>query len=60
MPYLTSSCIYHVVYDDGTMNITFTSGNTYTLTSVPEHHYQGLITAASPGEYFNTHLKGKY
>ena len=60
MPYLTSSCIDRVVYDNGTMKITFTSNNTYTLHGVPEHHYRGLITAASPGSYFNTHLKGKY
>jgi hypothetical protein len=62
MPYLTSSCIDRVVYDNDTriMKITFTSGADYTLRGVPEHHYRGLITAHSPGAYFNTHLKGKY
>ena len=47
-------------YSFGTMYLTFRSGRTYTLHGVPEHHYYGLLSASSPGRYFNAHLKGRY
>lgn len=59
---LNSSCLSGVDYDPVTrrMEIHFQSGRYYTLTGVPEHHFHGLVTASSPGAYFNTHLKGRY
>lgn len=60
MPSLNSSCIAWVEYYAGTMQIRFRNGRTYTLHGVPEHHYLGLLSASSPGWYFNTYLKGRY
>jgi hypothetical protein len=60
MPTLNSSCLTWVEYDSGTMYLRFRSGRSYTLRGVPEHHYHGLLNAASPGRYFNYYLKGRY
>jgi hypothetical protein len=62
MPALNSSALASAEYDPWTHTlwITFRSGRTYTLHGVPEHHYRGLLHAASPGAYFNRHLRGRY
>lgn len=62
MPSLNSSAISWVDYDppSRTLEITFRSGQTYTLSGVPEYHYIGLLKAASAGRYFNEHLRGNY
>jgi hypothetical protein len=62
MPALNSSAIAWVDYDplSCTLTITFQSGRTYTLCGVPEYHFYGLLTAASPGSYFNIYLRGNY
>lgn len=62
MPGIVSSAISWVEYDPATgdLEITFDSGRTYTLRGVPAYHYTGLLYAASPGAYFNFHLRGKY
>lgn len=60
MPSLNSSFLAWVEYNAGTMHLTFRNGRVYVLRGVPEFHYQGLLAAASPGSYFNRHLKGRY
>ena len=60
MPALYSSVLSWVEYHLGTMHLTFHSGRSYTLHGVPERHYHGLLTADSPGAYFNTYLRGRY
>jgi len=55
-----SSCIRSVGYESGRLSITFHSGNTYTYNGVPESLYIGLITASSPGEYYNLNIRGRY
>lgn len=59
---LSSSAIESVGYNaaTGTMEVTFVHGRTYTLTGVPEYHFEGICNAASPGGYWNEHLKGNY
>lgn len=42
------------------MYLSFRNGRSYTLRSVPEHHYYGLLNASSAGCYFNIYLKGRY
>ena len=42
------------------MHLTFRNGRSYTLHRVPETHCHGLLTAESPGAYFNACLKGRY
>jgi len=62
MPYLNSSAIRAVDYDPytGTLDIQFASRRTYTYHGVPEYIYYGLISADSAGEFYNTHIKGRY
>ena len=62
MPAINSSVLAWADYDldSHTLWLTFRSGRTYTLRGVPAHHHTGLIHAGSPGNYFNTHLKGRY
>jgi hypothetical protein len=62
MPILNSSCLALVEYDydSGTMYLRFRNGRGYTLRSVPERHYYGLLNISSPGWYFNAYLKGRY
>ncbi|HVX35890.1 MAG TPA: KTSC domain-containing protein [Hyphomicrobium sp.] len=43
-----------------TLDVTFTTGRSYTYFDVPEWKYDGLITASSAGEYFNTHIRDQH
>lgn len=59
---LTSTTLISCRYDKSsqTLDLTFTSGRTYTLNDVPPDQFLGLVHANSPGQYFNANLKGKY
>jgi hypothetical protein len=57
---VNSSAISAVGYDGSTLFVEFHSGRAYTLHGVPEHHYQGLLTASSAGWYFTFYLRGQY
>lgn len=59
---LRSTSIDRVGYDSDTqeLEVRFVNGQSYTLTGVPPDIANGLITADSPGRYFNQHLKGQY
>jgi KTSC domain len=43
-------------YDDDTseLSVTFNNGRTYTYEDVAKYIYDGLISAESPGKYFNS------
>lgn len=62
MPTLDSSCLSYVQYDpvSKTMELTFVSGRSYTLTGVPADLYLGLLKTSSPGWFFNAYLKGRF
>lgn len=60
MTIVNSSCIHSVGYEAGTLYITFRSGNTYPYHGVPEYHYLRLVEATSPGDYYNTYIRGQY
>ncbi|MFT8276134.1 KTSC domain-containing protein [Kerstersia gyiorum] len=57
-----SSAISAVGYDKNTgrLTIRFTSGGTYTYCGVPQHVYEGLISAASVGTYFDRVIRDRY
>jgi hypothetical protein len=57
-----SSCMRAVGYDPTTrrMKITFTEGKTYDFCGVPEHIFNGLLSASSKGTYYNTHIRDRY
>lgn len=46
--------------DVGTLDVTFTSGRTYTHENVPQKVFEGLRDAQSPGSYYNNEIKGVY
>jgi hypothetical protein len=59
---LNSSALRAVDYDPFSrdMQIWFASGGPYTFRGVPPSIYQGLISAGSPGTYYNNHIRGRY
>jgi KTSC domain len=58
----SSAALASASYDDETqtLSVTFTSGQTYALRSVPPEIAQGLFDAPSPGSYWHSVLKGNY
>jgi hypothetical protein len=59
---LNSSATSSAGYDDETqtMDVTFTSGQTYTLQGVPANVFEEFVSSPSPGSYWHRSLKGRY
>lgn len=59
---LSSTALASASYDDESqeLEITFTSGRSYTFQSVPADIYEGLVASPSPGSYYNQNIKGIY
>lgn len=59
---LSSSNLAGCEYDPDTrvLRIRFKSGRTYNYANVPQDVYEGLLSAPSPGQYFNSAIKGVY
>jgi hypothetical protein len=63
MPYLNSSAISRVEYDAGSRRMTIwfkQGGQGYDFCGVPEHVYQGLISASSAGTYYDQNIRDRY
>lgn len=63
MPYLNSSAIARVEYDalSARMQIWFRGGShAYNYYGVPSGVYQGLISAASAGQFYDHYIKDHY
>jgi hypothetical protein len=62
MIYLNSSAILGADCDfwSQVLTIQFSSGGVYDFHGVPESVFQGLISASSPGSYYNQHIRGRY
>lgn len=62
MIYLNSSAILGADYDfwSQVLTIQFTSGGVYDFHGVPVAVFHGLISASSPGTYYNHHIRGRY
>ena len=43
-----------------TLEVEFTSGDVYQYFDVPEHLYQGLMNAASKGQFLNDYIRHSY
>lgn len=54
---VTSSAIASVAYDDGALEVRFTSGQTHRFNDVPRAVFEGLLSAKSKGAYFHRHIK---
>jgi hypothetical protein len=59
---LQSTTIQSVNYttDDQSLDITFVSGKSYTLSGVPPDVFLALLHAPSAGQYFNKNMRGRY
>lgn len=59
---VSSDAINAIGYDESTrrMSIEFNQGNTYSYCGVPQHVFDGLLSAASKGVYYNEHIRDKY
>ena len=57
-----SSNIAEVGYDESshTLEILFKNGRVYQYFSVPIQEFNGLLNAASHGQYLNRYIKGSY
>ncbi len=62
MSRVASTAIFAVGYDENSMRmrVTFIQGHSYDFCRVPRHIYNGLISAASKGGYYNDHIKDRY
>ncbi len=62
MPKVNSSMIYRIEYDEAAqaLDITFTSGKTYTYYEVPREIYVEFLDAGSKGQYFNDNIDHQY
>lgn len=63
MEYFNSTAIRSASYNPqtGTLTLWFTSGGQgYDYYNVPQHVYDGLLQAASNGQYFNAYIREQY
>ncbi len=59
---VTSTNIRSIGYNSqsATLEIEFTSNDIYQYFNVPEHLYQGLMSAISKGQFLNNYIKYSY
>jgi hypothetical protein len=59
---ISSTAISSASYDDETktLEVSFTSGQTYTFQNVPVEIFEGLISAPSAGKYYHSQIKGQF
>lgn len=63
MIYVNSSAVHATFYNINTATLTiwFQQGDQgYDFYRVPEAVFRGLVTANSPGTYYNEHIRGRY
>jgi hypothetical protein len=62
LEHLNSSAIRSASWDSetGEMELVFTSDQSYSFGNVPEHIFEGLVTARSAGSYYAQQIKGRY
>lgn len=59
---VSSDAIEAIGYDPASMRlcIRFTGGREYDFCGVPRHLYEQLMSAGSHGEFYNSHIRGRY
>lgn len=62
MEFRKSSIIRAAEYDRArkTLDIVFSDGSCFTYFEVPDREYEGLVKAASVGDYFKKCIRAKY
>ena len=59
---LNSTCLATMCYDPEaeSLDLEFVSGHSFSYGGVPPEIALGLLTASSPGGYYNSAIKGKF
>jgi hypothetical protein len=62
MPSIGSSILKEIDYDEASqeLEITFVTGRTYRYSKVPQEIYHTLMSAASKGAFFNSHIRDAF
>lgn len=62
MPHIDSTAIKFADYrpELRELDLTFTSGGTYTFYGVPEVVYEEFLAAESQGEFYHKYIKNKF
>ena len=59
---LRSTALSYAQYDEDTETLTvdFVNGRTYTHEGVPKNLYDQLVEAPSPGQFYNSFIRGAF
>jgi hypothetical protein len=60
MPYVSSSAMSRIEWDNGTLSIWFTDSGRYDFYGVPESVYQAFLASRSKGRFYNDNIKDRY
>jgi hypothetical protein len=60
MPYVRSSAIAQIEWNNGTLSIWLHESGRYDYYGVPERVYQAFLAARSKGSFFNDHIRDRY
>jgi hypothetical protein len=60
MPYVSSSAMTQIEWDNGILSIWFKGRGRYDYPGVPEQVYRAFLAAPSKGRFYNEHIKDKY
>lgn len=60
MPFVRSSAISRIEWNNGTLSIWFHESGRYNYYGVPESVYNAFLAASSKGGFFNDHIKDRY
>lgn len=60
MPFVNSSAMSRIEWDNGTLSIWFSGSGRYDYYGVPESVYNAFLAAPSKGGFYNDHIKDRY
>lgn len=60
MPYVSSSAMSRIEWENGVLSIWFIGSGRYDYPGVPESLYLAFLAASSKGQFYNDHIKDQY
>ena len=60
MPYVNSSAISRIEWQNGTLSVWFHSTGRYDYYNVPEQLYHAFLSARSKGQFYNDLIREQY
>ncbi|TLP43431.1 KTSC domain-containing protein [Cohaesibacter sp. CAU 1516] len=60
MPFVTSSAISRIEWEDGILSIWFKSTGRYDYPNVPLELFEAFLDAPSKGRFYNMYIRDKY